>query len=57
MNKLGITKCQASLDPLDFFINPATAFCSQTQTKMNLESVAKQRFQDSSCGSFDWQLL
>jgi hypothetical protein len=57
MNKLGITKCQASLDPLDFFINPATAFCSQTQTKMNLESVALQRFQDSSCGSFDWQLL
>jgi hypothetical protein len=30
-----------------------TALCAQTQTKKNFESVAKQRFQNFSCGSFD----
>jgi len=33
-----------------FFI---TALCAQTQTKKDIESVALQRFQYPSCGSFD----
>jgi hypothetical protein len=35
----------------------STALCAQTQTKINFESVAKQRFQNLSYGSFDLQLL
>ncbi len=34
-----------------------TALCAQNQTKKNLENIAKQRFQDFSCGAFDWKLL
>jgi hypothetical protein len=34
-----------------------TALCAQTQTKINFESVASQRFQNLSYGSFAWQLL
>jgi hypothetical protein len=33
------------------------ALRAQTQTKKNFESVALQRFQNFSCGSFDRQLL
>ncbi len=34
-----------------------TALCAQTKTKINFESVASQRFQNLSYGSFDRQLL
>jgi len=34
-----------------------TTLCAQPQTKKNFESVAKQRFQNFSCGCFDQQLL
>jgi hypothetical protein len=34
-----------------------TALRAQTQAKKNFESIAKQRFQNFSCGSFDRQLL
>jgi hypothetical protein len=33
-----------------------TAICAQTQTKKSFESVASQRFQNFSWGSFDRQL-
>jgi hypothetical protein len=35
----------------------ATELCAQTQTKINFESIASQRFQNLSFGSFDLQLL
>jgi hypothetical protein len=34
-----------------------TALCAQNQTKNNFENIASQRFQNCSCGSFDWKLL
>jgi hypothetical protein len=34
-----------------------TALCAQTQTKKKFASVASQRLQIFSCGSFDRQLL
>jgi hypothetical protein len=40
-----------------FFISLFTALRAQTQAKKNFESVASQRFQNFSCGSFDRQLL
>ena len=42
-------------DPISEYFSvakPTTEFCSQIQAMKNLESVASQRFQDFSYGSF-----